>query len=56
VGLAETRRRALDAPSHPAWDVLDRRRVLRLLSKSPATFDPRSRRYLLCLATIFVSE
>jgi hypothetical protein len=54
--LVETRRYALEAPSHPAWDVLDRKRVLRLLSKAPATFDPRSRRYLLCLATIFVSE
>jgi len=54
--LVETRRYALDAPSHPAWDVLDRKRVLRLLSKAPATFDPRSRRYLLGLATIFAAE
>jgi hypothetical protein len=30
--------------------------VVRLLSKRPATFDPRSRRYLLGLATIFVAE
>lgn len=54
--LVETRRHALDTPSHPAWDVLDRKRVLRLLSKTPATFDPRSRRYLLGLATIFAVE
>jgi hypothetical protein len=54
--LNETRRYALDAPSHPAWDVLDRKRVLRLLSKTPAAFDPRSRRYLLGLATIFTAD
>jgi hypothetical protein len=54
--LVETRRHALDVPSHPAWDVLDRKRVLRLLSKRPASFDPRSRRYLLGLATIFAAE
>lgn len=54
--LVETRRYALDAPSHPAWEVLDRKRVVRLLSKAPATFDPRSRRYLLGLATIFAGE
>jgi hypothetical protein len=28
----------------------------RLLSKAPATFDPRSRRYILGLATIFAAE
>lgn len=54
--LFETRRYARDYPSHPAWDVLDRKRVVRLLSKQPRTFDPRSRRYLLGLATIFAAE
>jgi hypothetical protein len=58
--LAETLREARDCmlalPSHPAWDVLHRKRVRRLLSRTPANVDPRSRRYLLGLATVFAAE
>ena len=43
-------------PDHPAWEVLDRDRVSRLLSRKPSTLDPRSVRQLMSLVSIFAAE
>lgn len=54
--MDEARECALAMPSHPAWDVLDRSRVHRLLSQAPSTLDPRRQRYVWRLVTIFAAE
>jgi hypothetical protein len=41
-------------PSHPAWEVLDRRATRRLLRRDPARLDPRSRDQAWRLATVFL--
>lgn len=40
-------------PEHPAWALLDRRRVGRLLVRDPASLDTMSRYYILRLAQVF---
>jgi hypothetical protein len=44
---------AAGQPDHPAWRVLDRRRVERLLSTDPGTLDTMSGYYLWRLSTVF---
>jgi hypothetical protein len=53
---ALTRQVAMDTPSHPAWDVLDRERVGALLSADPASLDPMSEIYVWRLAGVFLAE
>ncbi|MEX2196930.1 MAG: hypothetical protein WD844_16775 [Thermoleophilaceae bacterium] len=48
--VAETVR---SAPSHPAWEVLDRPRVERLLARDPAGLDTMSRYYVWRLGQVF---
>jgi hypothetical protein len=43
-------------PDHAAWDILDRGRVQRLLSRRPAALDPRSSRQLMTLVSVFAAE
>jgi len=40
---------------HPAWGVLNRRRVMRRLDRDPARLDPRSREQVWRLATVFLT-
>ncbi len=42
--------------SHVVWDVLDRRRTSRLLSRDPHTLDPRSQRMIWRLASVMAPE
>lgn len=53
AALAEIREAVLGAPEHPAWEVLDRARVERLLGTPAAGLDAMSRSYVLRLATMF---
>jgi hypothetical protein len=53
VALAEIRELVLGRPEHPAWEVLDRRRVEELLATPAAALDAMSRAYVLRLATVF---
>jgi hypothetical protein len=55
-GLSLARECVSALPGHPAWDVLDRKRVLGLVKRNPASFDPRSRRLLLDLVSVFAAE
>jgi hypothetical protein len=48
------RDRVLGQPDHPAWAVLDRRRVERLLGSAPSALDVMSRYYVWRLATVFL--
>lgn len=51
--FAEIRTAVLGQPGHPAWAVLDRGRVERLLRRPPASWDAMERSYVLRLATVF---
>jgi hypothetical protein len=53
AALAEIRELVLGAEGHPAWAVLDRDRVERLLNTPAAGLDAMSRSYVLRLATVF---
>lgn len=46
----------LSQEAHPAWAVLDRRRIERLLRRDPFALDPRSRRNVARLGTVFAVE
>ena len=50
------RDRVLGQPEHPAWAVLDRRRVERLLGAAPPALDVMSRYYVWRLATGFLVD
>jgi len=50
------RERVLAQPEHPAWAVLDRPRVERLLASRPAALDTMSRYYVWRLAGVFLVE
>jgi hypothetical protein len=50
------RDRVLDQPDHPAWAVLDRPRVERLLGTAPRALDVMSRYYVWRLATVFLVD
>ena len=49
-------RRAVAEPDHPAWSVLDRARVERLLSRRPEALDTMSRYYVWRLATVLLAR
>ena len=51
--FSEIRETVLSQPDHPAWPVLDRPRVERLLSSDAAALDAMSRYYAWRLATVF---
>jgi len=51
--LPEVRETVLEQPDHPAWPVLDRKRVESLLGSEPAALDTMSRYYVWRLATVF---
>lgn len=51
--LPEIRDTVLSQPDHPAWPLLDRTRVERLLSSDAAALDAMSRYYAWRLATVF---
>jgi hypothetical protein len=51
--LGEIRDTVLSQPRHPAWAVLDRERVERLLSSPAPSLDTMSRYYAWRLATVF---
>ena len=53
---ALTRDRVLAQPDHPAWAVLDRARVERLLSTPPRALDVMSRYYAWRLAGVFLVD
>src|SRR5439155_8562658 len=48
--------RVLAQPEHPAWAVLDRPRVERLLGSRPSALDTMSRYYVWRLAGVFLVE
>jgi hypothetical protein len=50
------RDRVLGQPDHPAWAVLDRPRVERLLGTAPRALDVMSRYYVWRLATVFLVD
>ena len=50
------RERVLGQPHHPAWAVLDRPRVERLLGAAPAALDVMSRYYVWRLAGVFLVD
>ena len=52
--LAMVRERALDQDDHPAWAVLDRPRVERLLNRDPRTLDGTRCQHVWRLATVFL--
>jgi hypothetical protein len=52
---AEVRELVLSSDGHPAWPLLDRDRVERLLSREPASLDAMSRYYVWRLATVFAA-
>ena len=54
--MAAVREAGLAEPAHPAWEVLDRRRIEALLTREPAALDPMSRAYVWRLATVFLRE
>jgi hypothetical protein len=54
--LPEIREVVLAQPDHPAWPLLDRARVERLLGSDPASLDTMSRYYAWRLATVFGAE
>ena len=54
--LPEIRDAVLSQPDHPAWPLLDRPRVDRLLGSEPATLDTMSRYYAWRLATVFGAD
>jgi hypothetical protein len=54
--LATVRDHVSSQPQHPAWDVLDRRRVERLLRRPAGLWDRRSRTYVWRLGTVFMSD
>jgi hypothetical protein len=47
---------ALGDHDHPAWDVVDRKRALRLLRRDPARLDPRSREQVWRMAALLTIE
>ena len=51
--MEDARERVLGATAHPAWEVLDRRRVERLLSRPPEALDEMSRYHVWRLVTVF---
>jgi hypothetical protein len=51
--LAEIRDLVMSQPDHPAWELLDRPRVERLLAGDAAALDTMSRYYAWRLATVF---
>ena len=54
--LQHVREHVAAHPQHPAWDVLDRRRVERHLRRSAALCDRRSRAYVWRLGTVFMGD
>lgn len=54
--VADVREQTLSAESHAAWQVLDRARCERLLSRPAASLDAMSRYQVWRLATLFVDE
>lgn len=54
--LGLVRDAVLERPGHPAWDVLDRARVERLLARDAHTLDTMSRYYVWRLGTVFVGD
>jgi len=53
---ALVRERALAEPGHPAWEVLDRRRIEKLLTREAGKLDPMARAYVWRLATVFLRD
>lgn len=53
--FALVRESVLSQPGHDAWQVLDGRRVKRLLRRDPGRLDNRSRHQVLRLGTAFLS-
>jgi len=53
---AEARECVAAFPDHAAWAFLDRRRVARLLAYDPLRLDPRSRRLVWRLVSVFAAE
>ena len=53
--LADARDLVLSTDDHPAWPILERDRVERLLSREPASLDAMSRYYVWRLATVFAA-
>jgi hypothetical protein len=51
--MAEVRRQTAEQPGHPAWEVLDRPRVARLLGSDPDRLDEMSVSHLRRLAGVF---
>jgi hypothetical protein len=51
---ALVRDRVVSQPEHPAWAVLDRTRVERLLAAAPSALDTMSRYYVWRLAGVFL--
>ncbi|HEX8073528.1 MAG TPA: hypothetical protein VF545_00970 [Thermoleophilaceae bacterium] len=51
--LPEIRDTVLSQPNHPAWPILDRARVEKLLASDPAALDAMSRYHAWRLATVF---
>lgn len=47
---------AAERAQHPAWEVLDRRRVEELLTREPAGLDTMSRYYVWRLATVLLAD
>jgi hypothetical protein len=57
AGLLElVRERAIDQREHAAWDVLDARRVERLLTRDPNQLDPVSCAHVWRLSTVFLAQ
>jgi hypothetical protein len=54
--LAHVREHVAAHPRHQVWDVLDRRRVERLLRRPAGLWDRRSRSYAWRLGTVFMSD
>jgi hypothetical protein len=54
--LEQVREHVAGHPHHPAWDVLDRRRVERRLRRPAALWDRRSRAYAWRLGTVFMGD
>jgi hypothetical protein len=54
--VASARESVSAQPEHAAWEVLDRSRVQRLLSRRQASLDPRSSRQLMTIVSIFAAE
>jgi hypothetical protein len=54
--LADVRAAAQAQSDHPAWSVLDRDRVQRLLARDVGSLDPMSRSYVWRLATVLLGH